>query len=163
MSSEATREKEVLLLFLRKIYDGKVETQYSFKGVFPDCVRPEDFVGRQFCEALEKIWNALRGYRGYCELINQRTKRLPGCDYYIPVRSQIIEFDERQHFSIPRRIALELYPDNLELGFDRHRYLSLCEGIASVDNDRKVPHRDEQRAWLGTLRVFLPIISTGGY
>jgi len=157
MSTDARREKEVFLVFLRKIY-GEVATQRSFKDEFPDCVRPDEFKGRPFFENLNQIWVSLTKYRGYSELVGVRTKRLPGCDYYLPEQSRIIEFDERQHFSIPRKISLQMYPEGLELGFDRLRYISLCEDIKAIDNDKNVPHRDEQRAWLDTLRDFLPLI-----
>ena len=157
MTTNARQEKEIFLAFLRKIY-GKVETQRSFKAELPDCIRPDEFKGRPFCENLNQIWGSLTKYRGYSELVGVKTKRLPGCDYYIPEQSRIIEFDERQHFSVPRKISLLMYPEGVELGFDRLRYISLCEEIKAVDNDKKVPHRDEQRAWLDTLRDFLPLI-----
>jgi len=83
---------------------------------------------------------------------------LPGCDYYIPEQSLIIEFDERQHFSIPRKITLEMYPEGIELGFNHKKHLNLCEDIKAGDKDKDVPHRDEQRAWLDTLRDFIPLI-----
>jgi hypothetical protein len=49
------------------------------------------------------------------------------------------------------------YSDRLlELGFDKKRWIRLCETIGAKDNDP--PYRDEQRAWYDTLRDFLPSI-----
>ena len=66
----------------------------------------------------------------------------------------ILEFDESQHFTLPRKVALEHYPEELALGFDRKMWIDLCVRIDSKDSDP--PYRDEQRAWYDTLRDFLP-------
>ena len=81
---------------------------------------------------------------------------LPHCDFFIPNPGFILEFDESQHFTLPRKIALERYPDDLKMGFSRERWMMLCQRIDSKDNDP--PYRDEQRAWYDTLRDFLPAI-----
>ena len=67
-----------------------------------------------------------------------------------------MEFDESQHFTLPRKVALENYPEQLELGFDRRRWIDLCKKINAEDNDPL--HRDEQRAWYDTLRDFVPLV-----
>ena len=67
-----------------------------------------------------------------------------------------MEFDESQHFTIPRKFTLEKYPAGLELGFSREKWIMLCKEINAKDNDP--PYRDEQRAWYDTLRDFLPAI-----
>jgi len=74
------------------------------------------------------------------------------CDFYIPRANLIIEYDERQHFTEPRALTLELYP-SLSLGFDPRRWLSVCREIRSRDNDP--PYRDEQRAFYDALRDIL--------
>ena len=68
----------------------------------------------------------------------------------------ILEWDERQHFTVPRKIALELYPEKLKIGFEKKRWIELCGKTHATDNDRKTPYRDEQRAWYDTLKDFLP-------
>jgi hypothetical protein len=83
-----------------------------------------------------------------------RTKRLPNVDYFVPSLGLIVEFDESQHFTAPREIALSNYPDEIELGFDRDRWIGLCRELQRRDNDP--PYRDEQRAWYDTLRDFAP-------
>ncbi|RUM33494.1 MAG: hypothetical protein DSY33_04300 [Archaeoglobus sp.] len=57
---------------------------------------------------------------------------------------------------MPRKIALERYPSDLELGFNREKWIRLCEKINAKDN--YPPYRDEQRAWYDTLRDSLPAI-----
>jgi hypothetical protein len=53
-------------------------------------------------------------------------------------------------------MTLEHYPESLKLGFDKKRWIQLCERIRARDNDKDTPHRDEQRAWYETIRDFLP-------
>ena len=68
----------------------------------------------------------------------------------------IVEFDESQHFTAPRKKALSLYPKDLKLGFDRDRWQDLCD----IENkhDGEPPFRDEQRAWYDALRDFAPVL-----
>ncbi|MCK4444157.1 MAG: hypothetical protein KAW09_06415, partial [Thermoplasmata archaeon] len=68
----------------------------------------------------------------------------------------ILEFDESQHFTAPRKIALENYPEELILGYDKNRWRTLCEQIDAKDNDPACVYRDEQRAWYDALKDFLP-------
>ena len=79
-----------------------------------------------------------------------------GCDYWVPDPGFIVEFDESQHFTIPRKLALAEYADEEHLGFSAKRWITLCEHHDSKDNDP--PFRDEQRAWYDTLRDVLPSI-----
>lgn len=115
-------------------------------------VLPEDYLNSEYSDALTEIHDALTEHRGFHGIT--RTDRLGAVDYYVPDPGFILEFDESQHFTAPRRVALEHYPDHLPLGFDRDRWIGLCEEIDQSDNDP--PYRDEQRAWYDTLRDFLP-------
>ena len=81
---------------------------------------------------------------------------MPNIDFYILDYQLNLEFDESQHFTNPRKIALERYPEELKLGFDRQRWIKLCEELDRRDNDP--PYRDEQRAWYDTLRDFAPSV-----
>lgn len=143
------RCKEIIKRLLEKIY-GKVKVNYKFNVG----TRPENFKGRPYYNELREIYEALQSYRGFKEFVKAKT--LPNCDFFIPNPGFIVEFDESQHFTLPRKIALERYPSNLELGFNRERWIRLCEKINAKDNDP--PYRDEQRAWYDTLRDFLPAI-----
>jgi hypothetical protein len=141
--------KETIKNLLKKIY-GKVEQNYRFE-IETD---PEDFKNMPYYNQLKEIYESLQNYRGFKEFVKSKT--LPNCDFFIPNQWFIVEFDETQHFTEPRRIALENYPEKLELGFDRERWIELCKRIKAKDNDP--PYRDEQRAWYDTLRDFLPTI-----
>jgi hypothetical protein len=61
-----------------------------------------------------------------------------------------VEYDERQHFSAPRAVALRLYPDAAVIGFDAAEWIAHCDRIAAIDNDP--PYRDEQRAFYDSVR-----------
>ncbi len=143
------RCKKTIEKLLEKIY-GKVETNYKFNiGT-----HPEDFRNTSYYHKLKEIYEMLQKHRGFKEFV--RTQFLPRCDFFVPNPGVIVEFDESQHFTLPRKITLELYPERLELGFDRRKWIALCERINARDNDP--PYRDEQRAWYDTLRDFLPIM-----
>ena len=113
-------------------------------------------------------WLVVPEIHAECDLVRRLRERLashrnfnnfstPGralrCDFYIPRVNLIIEYDERQHFTEPRALTLELYPSTLSLGFDARRWLNACRKICSRDNDP--PYRDEQRAFYDALRDIL--------
>lgn len=94
--------------------------------------------------AISAIFIALRKMRGFNDFIS------PGkslrCDFFVPGERLIVEYDERQHFTEQRAKALELYPTDLRLGFDREKWIAACQTIKATDPTP--PHRDEQRAFL---------------
>jgi len=143
------RCKETIRRLLERIY-GKVEENHRFEVG----TRPEGYGDTPYYVKLKEIYEALQNHRGFKDFV--RAKMLPHCDFFVPDPGFIVEFDESQHFTRPRRIALERYPDDLKLGFSRKRWMTLCQRIDSKDNDP--PYRDEQRAWYDTLRDFLPAI-----
>lgn len=71
-------------------------------------------------------------------------------DFYVPKVDLVIEFDERQHFTPLRAASLLAYPDGVELGFDRQRWIDLSEQIRAGDNSPI--YRDEQRAFYDSIR-----------
>jgi copper chaperone CopZ len=141
--------KEAVRKLLEMVY-GKMEVGYKFETG----AMPEDYKDTEHYSNLKSIYEALQNYRGFKEFVKTRT--LPNCDFFIPNQKIMIEFDESQHFTLPRRIALEHYPKGLGIGFDKKKWIRLCETIGAKDNDP--PYRDEQRAWYDTLRDFLPSI-----
>lgn len=141
--------KETVCKLLQKIY-GEVEEGYKFETG----TMPEDYKDTKHYLNLKGIYEALQIHRGFEEFV--RAKTLPNVDFFVPSQNIIVEFDESQHFTVPRKIALEDYPESLELGFDKKKWIRLCETIGAKDNDP--PYRDEQRAWYDTLRDFLPSI-----
>lgn len=139
--------KENIRLLLTKIYGQVKERQTLDVGS-----HVEDFEGAPCYSNLREIFNALQEYRGFGNFI--RARSLPPSDFFIPEPAFLIEFDESQHFTTPRRIALEHYPNWLQLGFDRMKWIALAGNLNKKDNDP--PYRDEQRAWYDTVRDFLP-------
>ena len=63
-------------------------------------------------------------------------------------------FDESQHFTSPRKLALSAYPSDQSVGFSKKRWIALYEKHKARDNDPR--YRDEQRAWYDTLRDIVP-------
>ncbi len=141
--------KEAVKKLLNKIY-GRVEQDYRIEVG----AHLEDFVNTPCYEKLEEVYLALQNARGFKDFV--KTKTLPRVDFFAMEAKLIIEFDESQHFTLPRRLALENYPTELELGFDRQRWMNLCKKINKKDNDP--PYRDEQRAWYDTLRDYVPLV-----
>ena len=112
---------------------GEVQEQYSL------CLptRLEDYRGFPLYDALAAIHTALQRHRGFADFVTQG--RLRGVDYFLPRQRVVVEFDESQHFTAPRRISLSLYPADLALGFAAERWMALC---AQLDrHDRTPPHR----------------------
>lgn len=140
--------KETVELLLRSIY-GEVHPNYKLTlGAHVG-----DYSRQPLFSNLAEIYNQLTGYRGYQNIVRVRT--LPRVDYFVPDPGMIVEFDESQHFTEPRRISLSQYPGNLKLGYDKSRYCDLCKTLHT--RSVKPPYRDEQRAWYDTLRDFAPV------
>jgi len=134
---------------LRKLYGEVIENHRFEFGT-----RPQDFYQSHFFSVLREIFEMLQEYRNHKDFV--RSDVLPNCDFFIKSHRFILEFDESQHFTIPRKMAFGLYPEDIKLGFSRQKWMRLCEEIKAKDNDP--PFRDEQRAWYDTLRDFLPLI-----
>ena len=141
--------KQTTAKLLEKIY-GKVERNYKFEVG----TRPNEYKDNAHYNKLNEIYDALQKFRGFEEFI--KATSLPNCDFFIPDPGLIVEFDELQHFTLPRKIALERYPNELGLGFNRAKWMAMCSRIHAQDNNP--PYRDEQRAWYDTLRNFLPAL-----
>ena len=135
--------------FLTSLY-GEVKRGYQFEvGVLPHL-----FLHSPFGRELQEIYKALQDYLGHQQFV--RAAQLPPVDFYVPNPGFIVEFDEPQHFTVPRGLALSKYPHELTLGFSKEKWHRLCEQIKARDPDPV--YRDEQRAWYDTLRDFLPTI-----
>jgi len=74
-------------------------------------------------------------------------------DFFLPRVGVAIEFDERQHFTPLRAIALRAYPSEIILCFDKGRWIQLSEQIRAGDNSPI--YRDEQRAFYDSIRDIL--------
>lgn len=140
--------KQIILKLLRAAF-GDVDEQHNLK--LPS--KLEDYKNCNGADALEVIYKNLQAFRGFTEFVKAKT--LPNVDYFIHSPQLIVEFDESQHFTMPRAIALQNYPVNLELGFDKDKWIEKCRKLNKRDNDP--PCRDEQRAWYDTLRDFADV------
>jgi len=114
------------------------------------------YAGTSIDPVLRDVAGVLEGYRGYGVGTFVRTQMLAACDYWVPDPGFIVEFDESQHFTRLRKLALAVYADEYPLGFAARRWLELCEHHDARDNDPAF--RDEQRAWYDTLRDLVPSI-----
>lgn len=145
-------KNSVLKLFAARY--GKVQKNWDLD--IP--CRLEDYRNTHLSEILGRIYNALRTHRGFDHFVKRG--RLPRVDFFIPDKSLIIEFDESQHFTKPREIALSFYPQDRKPGFSVEKWRGLCRELDAGDNDP--PYRDEQRAWYDTLRDFAPAFLGAG-
>ncbi|WP_292728005.1 hypothetical protein [Methanoculleus sp.] len=115
--------------------------------------RPGGYADTPVYPALEGIYRSLQQHRGLEEFVRAD---YVDADFFIPDPGFVVEFDESQHFTEPRLIALENYPAAMQAGYSVPRWKELCASLDKHDNDP--PFRDEQRAWYDTLRDFLPEI-----
>lgn len=143
----------------------KIRVGELLARIYGTCVRDHRFrwetsltayVGTSIDPVLRDVASALEEHRGYSIGAFVRSNVLAGCDYWVPDPGFIVEFDESQHFTRPRKLALSVYQDTHPLGFAARRWLELCEQHDARDNDP--PFRDEQRAWYDTLRDLVPSI-----
>ena len=116
-----------------------------------------DYEQTSINRTLQEVARAIEGHRGFGIGEFVRSKVLARCDYWVPDPGFIVEFDESQHFTAPRRHALSVYVDMPQLGLTKKRWMELCEHHDARDNDP--PFRDEQRAWYDTLRDLVPLIN----
>lgn len=141
----------------------KVRVRELLEALFGECrpnhrfrwpARLSAYQGTSLESALGRIAAALEAYRGFSVADFVRTGLLAPSDFWVPDPGFLVEFDESQHFTLPRKLALAAYPERPPLGFSRERWVTLCERHAARDNDP--PFRDEQRAWYDTLRDLVP-------
>jgi hypothetical protein len=144
--------KQQVARFLKTLY-GRVEEGKSFR--IP--AHRDALTERYDVPVLGQIHEALVSFRGHGDFVGQ--KQLPACDYFVPDPGFVLEFDERQHFTAPRKLALERYDPAAAFGFSVQRWANRCERMDAHDNDPR--YRDEQRAWYDTLRDFLPRFRKG--
>lgn len=136
-------QKEALAALLRRQF-GATEREAKFPWL---TVPPPD----QMDGSISGIYHALQGMRGYSAFATFGKSLC--CDFFVPVERLVIEYDERQHFTMQRAKSLELYPPNLALGFDRDGWMTACRTIRATDPTP--PYRDEQRAFYDSLRDIL--------
>lgn len=148
-----------------RCYECKIRVSEILERIYGKCLQNHKFSwpthlcsyeGTSIYSALRNVRTVLEKYRGFGIGDFVRAKTLASCDFWVPDPGFIVEFDESQHFTSPRKLALSAYPGDQPLGFSRERWSELCEQHSAKDEDP--PYRDEQRAWYDTLRDFVPLL-----
>ena len=138
-------QKKALKRILEQEF-GKVEVEYGFNWL----VVPNE---ASMDETITRLRQKLIRHRGFHDFYKEGRKLK--LDFYVPNCRVVIEYDERQHFTEPRALCLEGYPNDLTPGFDRKKWIEISRIICAHDNDP--PYRDEQRAFYDTLRDLLAV------
>jgi hypothetical protein len=137
-SERCPRCKATVKAMLEHIFS-EVHTAYSL----PFGVSLEDYAHSPLYLVLKEIHSSLQTLRGNQEFV--RAHSLPPVDYYVPNPGFVVEFDESQHFTACRKVALSQYPHDLPVKFNVKRWMQLCSEINAEDTSPI--YRDEQRAW----------------
>lgn len=148
--------------------DCKIRVSQLLRRIYGTCLPNHRFdwgtgfsayEGTPIGPVLRAVAAALDAHRGFAVDNFVRSDTLAPCDFWVPDPGFIVEFDESQHFTAPRKLALRAYAGQAPLGFSVERWIALCEHHDAKDNHP--PFRDEQRAWYDTLRDLVP--STRGF
>jgi len=129
--------------FLEKNF-GEVELEKKFDEIRVPDLKSRITMDRELFSILEKI-ESVRGIQ-----VEGQAGRKLAFDFYLPQQKTAIEFDERQHFTLPRAAAIRACKSKNKLGFDWERWMRLCEEINAGDNSPA--YRDEQRAFYDAVR-----------
>ncbi|MBF0473492.1 MAG: hypothetical protein HQK91_14805 [Nitrospirae bacterium] len=89
--------KSMIFELLEAIY-GKVEKEYNLR--LPS--KLDGYLCTSGYDDLAKIYSNLQNYRGYKDFIRKKT--LSNVDFFVHSPKMIVEFDESQHFTIPKQI-----------------------------------------------------------
>ena len=137
-SKGVTEQKNALQLILNRLFDGDVVCEKTYPWL-----RTLEVIEGPYM----KVCQDLSSYRGDTTFAKKNVTLR--CDFVCESRKLIIEYDERQHFSEARRVALEAYKE-IPVFFDRGLWIGACRDIGARDN---VPfNRDEVRAYYDSVR-----------
>ena len=135
---EVIEQKNALQLVLNKIFDGDIVCEKTFDWMKTPNEYNDDYIN---------LISELSKYRGNDSFAKKNVKLR--CDFVCESRKLIIEYDERQHFSMARRISLLAYPD-ISLCYDKNLWVQACTDIQAKDNQPR--DRDEVRAYYDSVR-----------
>lgn len=137
-TKDVIAQKNALQLLLNKLCDGDIVCEKTYSWMKTPATISNEY---------KNLYNALCSYR-HNENFAKKNVSLR-CDFVCESKKLIIEYDERQHFSEARRIALQSYPE-AALNFDRNLWIKACQDTQAKDNSPA--DRDETRAFYDSVR-----------
>lgn len=137
-AKQVIEQKNALQLILNKMFDGDIVCEKTYPWLkTPEVMQAE----------YKELYCALSSYRGNTSFAKKNV--ILRCDFVCEGQKLIIEYDERQHFSMARKVALESYR-NIPVCFDRELWIKACDDIDAKDNAPQ--NRDEVRAYYDSTR-----------
>ena len=136
---EVIDQKCALQLLLNKFFDCDIVCEKTF----PWMRTPSEFDA-----TYNRIFKALCQSRNSDPKFARKNYELR-CDFVSESKKTIIEYDERQHFSAARAIALNAYKD-IKLNYNRDLWIRACNEVNAHDN--APAYRDEGRAFFDSTR-----------
>ena len=137
-SKAVIEQKNALQLLLNRMFNGDVVCEKTF----PWLKTPEIIEG-----VYQELYKSISEYRGD-KTFAKRSVKLR-CDFVCESQKLIIEYDERQHFSEPRKLSLLSYL-NISVCFDRKMWIQTCNDINA--KTKNPVNRDEIRAYYDSVR-----------
>lgn len=131
-------QKNALQLILNRMFSGDIVCEKTY----PWMKTPDSLDG-----PYKRLYDSLVAYRGDTTFAKKGVTLR--CDFVCESRKLIIEYDERQHFSAARRVALEAYSE-VPVSYDRQLWINACHSINAKDNSPF--NRDEIRAYYDSVR-----------
>lgn len=139
-SKHVVEQKNAFQAILNKVFNGDVICE---KG-YPWMKTP----GAEKDNIYKKLIKNIHNYRGDSKFAKENYKLK--CDFVCDSKRVIFEYDERQHFSMARKIALESYVDTVDMYYDAQLWIKACGDINAKDNSPI--NRDEVRAFYDSVR-----------
>ena len=132
-------QKNALQLALNKYFNGDIVSEKALSWMVTPSNENNLYI---------KLSTSMQNYRGNSNFAkeNYRLK----CDFVCESKKIIFEYDERQHFTQARGIALEVYKNDIKFNYDVNKWINACSQIRAKDNSPK--HRDETRAFYDSVR-----------
>lgn len=138
-SRDVIEQKNALQLLLNRIFRGDVVCEKTYEWLRT----PGEITG-----VYSDVYRALHNLNGDTAFAKRNVALR--CDFVSDSNKVIIEYDERQHFSVARAATLEAYPSEMALYFDKELWKQACYDIRAKDGNPV--NRDEIRAFYDSTR-----------
>lgn len=139
-SKGVIEQKNEFQKVLNKYFEGDIVCEKTFSWMLTPTTEKNNIY--------KNLIVALHNYRGYDGFARKGYKLK--CDFVCDTHKIIFEYDERQHFSHARKIALESYKEAIKLNYDVDKWIKACCDIGAKDNSPF--NRDEIRAFYDSVR-----------